>query len=245
MLKDELLLSHFSVARTVDTMPEQAVLGFLAWCGLEFQAAALAGMNLRTGKVGKSARLPPLARATIHWVPPDPMPAPMIEGWGAHCEHTVDAAQTFVVCLLASLRTVEMKRSHVQDLRLRDDSSTAVVGFCAGGKSPKGLADRQPFYWFVDSNMGVNGTTNLWLYAWATKRLGKGWIFPDYTLKPKQEHACAPWQRTAKEYWLIAGVWNKLLSLVPICLSEQDRTAARSTPYCTSHNRACRRWPRP
>ena len=59
VLKDELLLSHFSVARTVDTMPEQAVLGFRAWCGLEFQAAALAGMNLRTGKVDESARLPP------------------------------------------------------------------------------------------------------------------------------------------------------------------------------------------
>ena len=121
----------------------------------------------------------------------------------------------------------------MHDLRQRDDGSTVVVGFCAGGKSLKGLADRQPFYWFVDSNMGVNGTTNLWLYAWAKKRLGKGWLFPEYTLKPRQEHVCALWQRPAKEYWLIDGVWNKLLSLEPICLSEQDRTAARSTPYST------------
>ena len=33
VLKDELFLSHFSVARAVETMPEQAVLGFRAWCG--------------------------------------------------------------------------------------------------------------------------------------------------------------------------------------------------------------------
>ena len=148
-------------------MPEQAVLGFRTWCGLEFQAAALAGMHLKTGKVDESARLPPLARATLYWVPPDPVPAPIIEGWGPNCEHTVDAAQTFVVCLLASLRTVEMRRSHVHEVRRRNDGSTVAVGFCAGGKSPKGLADRQPFYWFVDSNMGVNGTTNLWLHIWA------------------------------------------------------------------------------
>ena len=51
VLKDELFQSHFSVARAVETMPEQAVLGFRAWCGLEFQAAALAGMDLRTGEV--------------------------------------------------------------------------------------------------------------------------------------------------------------------------------------------------
>ena len=130
VLKDELLLSHFSVARTADTMPEQAVLSFRAWCGLEFQAAALAGMNLKTGKVDESARPPPPAQATLQWVPPDPVPALMIEGWGAHCEHTVNAAQTFVVCLLTSLQMVEMKRSHVQDLQLRDDGSTAVVEFC-------------------------------------------------------------------------------------------------------------------
>ena len=100
-------------------------------------------------------------------------------------------------------------------------------------KSPKGLPDRQPFYWFVDSNMGVNGTTNLRLHIWAKKRLKKGWIFPDYTLKPKQRHAGALWQRPAKDYWLIARVWNTLLSLELIGLSEHSRTAARSTPYST------------
>ena len=126
-----------------------------------------------------------------------------------------------------------MQRSHVQDLQQREDGSTVVVSFCAGGKSLKGLADRQPFYWFVDSNMGVNGTTNPWLYAWAKKRLSKGWIFPEYTLRPKQEHVCALWNQPAKQYWLIAGVWNKLLSLEPIRLSEQDRTSAQSTLYST------------
>ena len=124
----------------------------------------------------------------------------MIEGWGAHCEHTVDAAQTFVVCLLASLQTVEMQRSHVHDIQVRDDGSTVVVGFCARGKSPKGLADRQPFYWFVDSNMGVNGTAGLWLHAWAKKRLGQGWMFLEYTLKAWPDHVGAPWQRPATEY---------------------------------------------
>ena len=110
MTKDELLLSHFSVARAVDSMPEQAVLGFRTWCGLEFQAAALAGMHPKTGEVDESARLLPLAQATPHWVPqgPDPVPTPLIEGWGPNCKHTVDAAQTFAVCLLASLRTVEI-----------------------------------------------------------------------------------------------------------------------------------------
>ena len=181
---DELLLSHFSVARTVDSMPEQAVLGFRTWCGLELQAAALVGMDPKTGRVDESARLPPPAHATPHWVPAEPVPAPLIEGWGPEFEHTVDAAQTFVVCLLASLRTVEMRRSQVHSVRRRDNGSTVVVGFCAGGKSPKGLSDRQPFYWFVDSNMGVNGTTNLWLHIWAKKRLKKGWIFPDYSLEP-------------------------------------------------------------
>ena len=83
VLKDELLLSHISVARTVEAMPGQAVLGFRAWCGLPH----LAGMNLKTGEV----------------------------------------AQTFVVCLLAALRTVEMKRSHIHDLRQRDDG---FVLFC-------------------------------------------------------------------------------------------------------------------
>ena len=46
-----------------------------------------------------------------------------------------------------------MKRSHVQDLWQRDDGSTVAVGFCARGKSLKGLANWQPFYWFVDSNI--------------------------------------------------------------------------------------------
>ena len=73
--KDELLLSHFSVARTVDTMPDQVVLSFQTWCGLEFQAAALAGMNLKTGEVDESARLLPLAQATTYWVPPDLVPS--------------------------------------------------------------------------------------------------------------------------------------------------------------------------
>ena len=74
---DELLLSHFSVARTVDSMPEQAVLGFRTWCGLELQAAALVGMHPKTGRVDESARLPPPAHATPHWVPPEPVPAPL------------------------------------------------------------------------------------------------------------------------------------------------------------------------
>lgn len=216
-------------------MPEQAVLRFRTWCGLEFPAAALAGINLEMGEVDESARLPPLAQATPHWMPPDRVPAPTIKGWGAHSEYTVDAAQTFVVCLLASLRTVEMKRSHVHDLQQRVDGSAVVVGFCAGGKSPKGQADRQPSFWFVDSNMGVNDTTNLWLHGWANQRLGKRWIFPDYSLPVRQRDAGAPWQwpATASERWLIAGVWNRLLSLEPIGLSEQDRVAARSTPYST------------
>ena len=53
VLKDELLLrlSHFSVARTVEAMPEQAVLRFRTWCGLGVQAAALDGMDLQTGEV--------------------------------------------------------------------------------------------------------------------------------------------------------------------------------------------------
>ena len=46
VLQDEQFQSHFSVARTVDTMPEQAVLGFRTWCGLKVQAAALASMDL-------------------------------------------------------------------------------------------------------------------------------------------------------------------------------------------------------
>ena len=166
---DKLLLSHFSVARSVDSMPEQAVLGFRTWCGLEFQAAALASMHLRMGEVDESARLPPLAHATPHWIPPKLVPAPLIEGWGPEFEHTVDAAQTFVVCLLASLRTVKMRQSQVHDVQQRENGSTVVVSFRAGGKSPKGLSDRQPFYWFVDSNMGVNSTTNLWLHIWAKK----------------------------------------------------------------------------
>ena len=72
VLKDELplRLSHFSVARTVEAMPEQAVLRFRTWCGLGVQAAALDGMDLQTGEVDESAQLPPLAWATLHWVPP-------------------------------------------------------------------------------------------------------------------------------------------------------------------------------
>ena len=69
--------------------------------------------------------------------------------------------------------------------------------------------------------------------TWAKKRLKKGWIFPDYTLKPKQRHVCTLWQWPAKEYWLIAGVWNKLPSLELICLSEHGRTVAWSTLYST------------
>ena len=91
--------------------------------------------------------------------------------------------------------------------------SIVVVGYCAGGKSPKGQADRQPFFWYVDSSMGVNGTTNLWLWHWAEQRLGKQWIFPEYTLRVQSKGAGAPWQRPGIECWLITGVWNRLLSL--------------------------------
>ena len=127
---------------------------------------------------------------------------------GPHSGHSVDAAQTFVVCLLASLRTVELRRSHVHALRRRDDGSTAVVGFCAGGKSPKGQADWQPFFWYVDSNMGVTGTASLWLYDWAKQRLGKQWIFPEYSLPARQKDAGAPWNRPGTEYWLDTTSWG-------------------------------------
>ena len=143
-------------------------------------------MDLHSGVVGMDARMPPLLEATDMWVPSDPVPAPVPEGWGPEGRHSVDAAQTFVVALLASLRTVEMMRSEIRDRRLRADGSVVVIGFCAGGKSTT-AADRQPFFWYVDSFMGVTSTTNLWLWDWAGSCVGKGgsvlgrsehWAFP-------------------------------------------------------------------
>ena len=178
------------------------------------------------------ARMPPSFEATEMWVPSEPVPAPVPEGWGPEGQYSVDAAQTFVVALLASLRTVEMLRSEVRDRRLRADGSVVVIGFCAGGKSTT-VADRQPFYWFVDSFMGVTGTTNLWLWEWAGSRVGKGYMFPQYTLPNKAQHVGAPWKRACKDDWVVAGTWNRLLGLPPIGLSDGDRLAARSTPYST------------
>ena len=45
VLKDDIFLSHFSVARTVETLPEQALLGFRSWCGLEIQLGSCSGRH--------------------------------------------------------------------------------------------------------------------------------------------------------------------------------------------------------
>ena len=184
VLQDKLFQSRFCVAKTADAAPEHAVLGFSSWCGLELMAASLAGMDLDTGSVDLDARMPPSAEGTSQWVPDDPVPAPMLDGWEPDGQHSADAAQTFVVALLASLRTKEMLRSEIKDRRLRADGSVVVTGFCAGGKSTT-AADRQPFFWYVDSYMEVTGTTNLWLWDWAGTRLNTGWMFPQYTLAPR------------------------------------------------------------
>ena len=231
-LKDKLFQSRFGVAKTADAAPEHAALGFSSWCGLELMAASLAGMDMKSGSVDLDARMPPSAEAASMWVPADPVPAPVLEGWGPEGQHSVDAAQTFVVALLASLRTVEMMRSEIRDRRLRANGSVIIIGFCAGGKSTT-AADRQPFFWYVDSFMGVTGTTNLWLWDWAGSRVNTGYMFPTYTLPHKAKHVGAPWKRACKDDWVVAGTWNRLLGLSPISLSNRGRLAARSTPYST------------
>ena len=123
VLQDKLFQSRFSVAKTAEATPEHAVLGFSSWCGLELMAASLVGMDLDSGVVDMDARMPPSFEATEMWVPSEPVPAPVPEGWGPEGQYSVDAAQTFVVALLASLRTVEMLRSEVRDRRLRADGS--------------------------------------------------------------------------------------------------------------------------
>ena len=124
----------------------------------------------------------------------------------------------------------EMLRSEIKDRRLCADGSVVVTGFCAGGKSTT-AADRQPFFWYVDSHMGVTGTTNLWLWDWAGTRLGLGWMFPQYTLSPRDKHVGAPWLRACQHDWVVAATWNRLLSLPPIELSDEHRLVARSTAY--------------
>ena len=46
LLKDDRILTHFAVERSLETQAEQAVLGFRSWVGLELMAAA---PSLRTG----------------------------------------------------------------------------------------------------------------------------------------------------------------------------------------------------
>ena len=41
LLKDDKILTHFAVERSVETQAEQAVLGFWSWVGLELMAATI------------------------------------------------------------------------------------------------------------------------------------------------------------------------------------------------------------
>ena len=59
---------------------------------LELMAASLAGMDMKSGSVDLDARMPPSAEATSMRVPADPVPAPVLEGWGPGGQHSVDAA---------------------------------------------------------------------------------------------------------------------------------------------------------
>ena len=74
-------------------------------------------MDMDSGQVDLDARMPPSAEATDMWVLSDPVPTPVLDGWGPEGQHSADAAQTFVVGLLASLRTVEMMRSEIKGVR--------------------------------------------------------------------------------------------------------------------------------
>ena len=100
VLKDDKILPHFAVVRSLETQAEQAVLGFRSWRGLELMAAALA-----------EDRLPP-AYAKFTY-PSVPVPAPELDGWNDDHRWDCDAAQTVVVSILASLRTVELLRSKI------------------------------------------------------------------------------------------------------------------------------------
>ena len=97
--------------RTADAAPGHAVLGFSSWCGLELMAAALAGVDMDSDLVDLDAQMPPSAEATNMWVPGNPVPALVLKGWGPEGQHSADAAPTFMVGLLASLRMVEVMRS--------------------------------------------------------------------------------------------------------------------------------------
>ena len=118
-----------------------------------------------------------------------------------------------------------MVRSEIKDRQLRADGSVVVIGFCAGGKSTT-AADRQPFFWYVDSFMGVASTTSLWLWGWAGSRVGSGYMFPEYTLPHRVKHDRALWKRACKDDWVVAGTRNRLLSLPLIGLSNRDRQVA-------------------
>ena len=133
--------------RSLETQAEQAVLGFRSWVGLELMAAALS-------KDRQPARYDKLV------YPGAREPAPGLEGWEHEDRWDCDAAQTVVVGILASLRTKELLRSQVVAVRTRDDGSVVVTGFCDGGKAGR-RADMKPFMWFVDSHMGVTGTTHM------------------------------------------------------------------------------------
>ena len=153
ILKDDRIHTHFAVGRSLETQAEQAVLGFRSWVGLELMAAALS-KDRRPAKYDKLQ------------YPSTREPAPELEGWGHDDRWDCDAAQTVVVGILASLRTKELLRSHVVAVRIRADGSVVVTGFCAGGKAGRRV-DSKPFMWFVDSHMGVTGTTHMWLESWA------------------------------------------------------------------------------
>ena len=169
-LKDDRILTHFAVERSLETQAEQAVLGFRSWVGLELMAA-------------DEDRQPAKYDKLVY--PGGRGPAPVPEGWGYEDRWDCDAAQTVVVGILASLRTVELLRSKVIAVRVRADGSVVVTGFCDGGKSGR-RADIQPFVWFVDSHMGVTGTTHMWLESWAVSRLDKRWVYPEYRWSGKR-----------------------------------------------------------
>lgn len=219
LLKDDRILTHFAVERSLETQAEQAVLGFWSWVSLELMAAALS----KDRQLAKYDKLV---------YPSGCGPAPVLEGWEYEDRWDCDAAQTVVIGILASLCTKELLRSKIVAVRTRADGSVVVTGFCDRGKAGR-WADMKPFVWFVDSHMGVTSTTHMWLESWALSRLDKDWVCPEYSWSGKKSRIRigSPWWTQCADHVMATEVWNRFLRLKPVGLSAENRAAARSTPH--------------